>query len=111
MITVKPELADVVDDPALLLALDLEPLAQLLDEAKRSAAEGLNAARAVQDEVLSRYGDAIDRAFRRARIELGAVSVRSVCGRFELLVERFRRPDGSLGSQVRARRDPHSVCA
>ena len=103
MIRLKPALDEVVDDPGLLLALDLEPLALLLEEAKCSAAASLNAARAVQDEVLSRYGRDIDRAFRHAGLSTGAIRQPSRCGRYELCVERFRRADGSLGALVRLR--------
>ena len=103
MIRAKPALDDVVEDPGLLLALDLEPLALLLDEAKTCAAASLNAARAVQDEVLSRYALEVDRAFRRAGLVIGEVRHPTRCGRYELAVERFRRADGSLGAQVRLR--------
>lgn len=101
MIRAKPSLDDVVEDPGLLLALDLEPLALLLEEAKTCAAASLNAARAVQDEVLSRYAREVDHAFRKAGLTTGVVRQLTRCGRYELGVERFRRADGSMGAQVR----------
>ena len=106
MIRANPTLDDVVEDPGLLLALDLEPLALLLDEAKTCAAASINAARAVQDEVLSRYAHEVDRAFSRAGLTTGAVRQPTRCGRYELDVERFRRADGSLGAHVRLRAGP-----
>ena len=104
MIRAKPALEEVVEDPGLLPALDLEPLALLLEEAKGSAVDALNAARAVQEEVLSRYADEIERAFGKAGLEVGSLSLPTRCGRYRLVVDRYRRADGTVGSAVRPRR-------
>lgn len=104
MIRAKPPLDDVSEDAGLLLALDMEPLAMLLEEAKARAAICLNTARWVQEEVQSRYAEAIEKAFARHGAKTGLVRLPTACGRYELSVERFRRPDGQLAVNLKIAR-------